>query len=234
MAPEKHGRDTGKLTLTEIFDKYSSDKGTGVYLAESALGPGFIGHRYSDRYPLYLESLRETNVSVLELGVEYGASVRGWRDYFGANAEIIGFDLDVSRAGYQDLDQITLIQGDQGDDAALRSLSERGPFDVVVDDAGHIPALQISTFQKLFPVVKPGGIYIVEDIQTQHFPMFGPSTIVTDFFSNLALHIQANGTAWHSAHFPEHVWTSLDEWQKLVDFVHFWRYMVVIGRSSRI
>jgi hypothetical protein len=223
-------------TLTEIFDRCGSDKATGVYLAESALGAGLMGHRYAERYPLYLEHLRDTPVRVLEIGVEYGASVRGWRDYFEhPNTEIVGFDIDASRAGRQDLERVTLVQGDQADEEALRGLvAVYGPFDVVIDDGPHIPTLQISTFQKIFPFVKPGGIYIVEDIQTQHFPMFGPSTIVTDFFANLALHIQANGTSWHSAHFPDHVWDKLDEWQRLVDFVSVFRYMIVVGRSKRI
>jgi len=38
-------------------------------------------------------------------------------------------------------------------------------FDVVIDDASHIYANTVNTFEALFPVVKSGGMYLIEDIQ---------------------------------------------------------------------
>ena len=38
-------------------------------------------------------------------------------------------------------------------------------FDVIIDDASHIYANTITTFEALFPVVNTGGMYLIEDIQ---------------------------------------------------------------------
>ena len=38
-------------------------------------------------------------------------------------------------------------------------------FDVIIDDASHIYANTINTFEALFPVVKSDGMYLIEDIQ---------------------------------------------------------------------
>ena len=38
-------------------------------------------------------------------------------------------------------------------------------FDVVLDDASHVYANTIATFEALFSAVKTGGMYLIEDIQ---------------------------------------------------------------------
>jgi hypothetical protein len=38
-------------------------------------------------------------------------------------------------------------------------------FDVVLDDASHVYANTVATFEALFPAVKTGGMYLIEDIQ---------------------------------------------------------------------
>lgn len=38
-------------------------------------------------------------------------------------------------------------------------------FDVIIDDASHIYANTVTTFEALFPVVKTDGMYLIEDIQ---------------------------------------------------------------------
>ena len=63
------------------------------------------------------------------------------------------------------------IQGDQSDPASLGAIADQvGEIDVVIDDGSHISDQTIAAFQVLFPVLKPGGIYVVEDIQTSYWP----------------------------------------------------------------
>jgi len=48
-----------------------------------------------------------------------------------------------------------------------RFVSETGGhFDVIVEDGSHVPSHQLISFETLWPSVKPGGVYIVEDIET--------------------------------------------------------------------
>lgn len=56
---------------------------------------------------------------------------------------------------------------DQADTGALRAVVDRGcggqPIDLVVDDASHRLAPTRASFDVLFPRVRPGGTYIIED-----------------------------------------------------------------------
>ncbi len=48
-----------------------------------------------------------------------------------------------------------------------------GGFDVVIDDGGHYMKPQQESFRVLFPHVRPGGYYIIEDVATSYQPKFG-------------------------------------------------------------
>ena len=56
---------------------------------------------------------------------------------------------------------------DQGDAAALRRIvaDEFGgqPLDLVIDDASHVLDPTRSSFNVLFPLLRPGGVYVLED-----------------------------------------------------------------------
>merc|ERR1712029_878213 len=41
-----------------------------------------------------------------------------------------------------------------------------GNFDIIIDDGSHVPNHQLVSFETLWPSIKPGGMYIVEDIET--------------------------------------------------------------------
>jgi hypothetical protein len=65
----------------------------------------------------------------------------------------------------------------QGDVATLRSLvnHEFGdqPLDLVIDDASHDLALTRTSFNMLFPLLRPGGRYVIEDWAWALLPFSG-------------------------------------------------------------
>lgn len=63
---------------------------------------------------------------------------------------------------------------DQADASALRRLATEhgGDLDLVVDDCSHLMKPTIASFEALFPLVRPGGIYVVEDWAWAHQPEF--------------------------------------------------------------
>ena len=64
--------------------------------------------------------------------------------------------------------------GSQTDTELLDELNkEEGPFDIIIDDGSHVNEHQILTFEYLFPKLKPGGVYIVEDIHTSYWESHG-------------------------------------------------------------
>ncbi len=63
----------------------------------------------------------------------------------------------------------------QDDESALTAMLEReieGPLDLVIDDASHFYAETRASFEILFPRLKPGGVYAVEDWSWAHVPGF--------------------------------------------------------------
>jgi predicted O-methyltransferase YrrM len=63
---------------------------------------------------------------------------------------------------------------DQGDAALVSALVDtdhgEAPLDLVVDDASHLYRETRTSFEVLFPRLRPGGFYIIEDWGWAHFP----------------------------------------------------------------
>lgn len=72
--------------------------------------------------------------------------------------------------------------GDQADVGFLQRFAADttadGLFDLVIDDGGHSMEQQIVSLERLWPAVKPGGLYVIEDLQTSYWVDYGgdPST----------------------------------------------------------
>jgi cephalosporin hydroxylase len=64
---------------------------------------------------------------------------------------------------------------DQSDGARLRAIVAEalgGPLDLVIDDASHIDGPTRASFEALFPLLRPGGRYIIEDWAWAYWPEF--------------------------------------------------------------
>ena len=63
----------------------------------------------------------------------------------------------------------------QDDESALTAILERetqGPLDLVMDDASHFYAETRASFEILFPRLRPGGVYAIEDWSWAHIRGF--------------------------------------------------------------
>lgn len=142
--------------IEEMLRRHQSDKATH--------------HNYGKTYDRLLAPYRESATSVLELGVMHGCSLRAWREYF-PNATIYGIDNDTSRLDrITDRERIILFHGDTRDrDAFVRTASGLPSFDFICDDGGHVPVEQFFAIAALWPRLKKGGIYIVEDIVKREY-----------------------------------------------------------------
>ena len=65
----------------------------------------------------------------------------------------------------------TLFKGDQSSSQFLSHFVSQtgGGYDIVIDDGSHVPAHVLLTFETLWPSVKEGGVYVVEDIETNYW-----------------------------------------------------------------
>jgi hypothetical protein len=143
------------ISLDTLALQYGTDKGSR-------------NHNYTRHYDALFASRRQEPITFLELGVQEGASLRMWRDYF-PKAALLGVDIDERCLASAD-DRISIHIGDQSDPVFLNDLTnDFGPFDIVIDDASHNGDASRLSFGLLYPRLKPGGFYIVEDLHTAYF-----------------------------------------------------------------
>ena len=146
---------------------------------------GPLMHKWLHYFPIYqhhLRPFRGRRVTVLEIGVSHGGSLKMWRSWLGRRAHVVGVDIEPRVAGLAE-PGIDIMVGDQSDPVFLAELARRhGPFDVVIDDGGHIPAHQIASIEALWPHVRPGGIYLVEDLHSNYWPEMGGRRGAPDTF----------------------------------------------------
>jgi len=142
-------------------------------------------HYYTPIYDKWFRHLRYKPIRLLEIGVGgntrplYGGdSLRMWKRYF-AKGRITGIDLYDKSALRED--RISIYQGDQNDPTFLREVNRlEGPFDIIIDDGSHVQTHIITSFETLFPLLRSGGTYVIEDTQTSYWPKFEGSTADMD------------------------------------------------------
>ncbi len=55
--------------------------------------------------------------------------------------------------------------GNQADRSFWQRFKREAPnIDIVIDDGGHLPEQQIAAFEELLPHLRPGGVYLCEDV----------------------------------------------------------------------
>ena len=140
-------------------------------------------HHYFEVYERYLSPFRKKeSCTILEIGVQKGGSLRLWKEYFGAKVRLYGIDVDPSCKQLQK-EGFHVFIGDQTDAKFMTDLMKRiGPIDILIDDGGHTTDQQIMTFLMLFPLVKDGGVYIVEDVHSNFWPGYNTSRFGINFY----------------------------------------------------
>ena len=126
-------------------------------------------HGYHRYYPRFLDYYRSMiGVSMIEIGIDQKKSLLTWLEYF-PNAFIYGIDIRVASSGPRH----KIFRADQSNAVELESIIKNEishPVFFIVDDGSHIPEHQIASFNYLFSnTLMPGGVYIIEDIETSYW-----------------------------------------------------------------
>lgn len=128
-------------------------------------------HGYTRLYDRHLAHLRSRKIKMLEIGVFRGASLLLWKDAF-PNARIYGIDKNTAiwQPMLKGQKRIKVFVGRQEDTKFLdEQVIPAGPFDVIIDDGGHRPEQQLASFESLWPHIKQGGIYVLEDLHGNYW-----------------------------------------------------------------
>lgn len=175
---------TAETTLNEIGLATGTDKNS-------------IGHDYLRTYAELFAPMREAPVSMLEIGVWEGASLRTWPRYFThPGARFVGLDIDLSRVRFSDMTdtRVGTMEGDAASADDLRAAVDElgGALDIVIDDGSHLIAQQRTAFNYLRQYLKPGGLYIVEDLHTHFWERANPGDAF-QWLTDLAADIVGRG-----------------------------------------
>jgi len=166
------------LPLWNPLAPFRSNDASLIERTSSDLARAFFAHRgrpvhkwvhYLDLYERHFARFRGTAVTMLEIGVWQGGSLELWRDYFGERAVICGVDIDPDCAGKVDPPNLVRIGSQYDPDFLRRVATELGDLAIVLDDGSHIGRHQQASFETLWPLVKPGGLYVIEDLHTSYW-----------------------------------------------------------------
>ena len=136
---------------------------------------------YSSLYTALFTHLKEAPINVLEVGIgtmlpghfsmkgympdsyQPGASLRAWRDFF-PNGSIHG--LDVQPDCLFSEQRVTTHHCNSTEEFHCRAWKQMVnlTFDIIVDDGSHWDKDQLATLKNLWPSLKPGGYYVIEDV----------------------------------------------------------------------
>lgn len=121
-------------------------------------------------FPAYEELARHIGPAgrVLEVGVYRGGSLMMWQGLF-PDGIIAGADHDAACLWPEGTIRIIAAQDSPALAQAAADASPDG-WDLIVDDASHHGALSAATWKLLWPQVRPGGWYVLEDWQVAYQP----------------------------------------------------------------
>lgn len=157
-----------KKEILEIINNFTMDeKNDFNRLGTIHKTDKVLHHRYDRIYPKFMEELRQKPIKLFEIGCgEKYASFNMWKDYFPLGQI---YCMDIGEEIYTD--RGIVFKGDQTKIEDLeKMINVVGYCDIIIDDGSHIPKHQIETFIFLFEkMVKPGGVYIIEDIECNYW-----------------------------------------------------------------
>lgn len=209
-------------------------------------------HDYLAIYDQYFAPIRDKKITLLEIGFGSGPSAHMWEEYFPA-AELHYIDiLPLNIKDFHLSDRSHLHIGHQADELLLYFLTNSiDGFDIIIDDGSHVTEEQIFTLEYLFPHVKSGGVYVIEDLHTSYWKDFGGEGMpgepkasprsTTEYLKELVDRVNyvgaftgcANrtmaknrvdtGVDKHGTYsFPKDFFETLDDWARDIKSIHFY------------
>lgn len=189
------------------------------YFRNHHTGPGlWKWEHYFEIYHRHLSKYIGKKADILEIGIYSGGSLQMWKSYFGEQAHIYGVDIEEACKAYES-DNVSVFIGDQGDRTFWESFKKQVEgIDILIDDGGHTTEQQRITLEEMLGHLRPGGVYICEDVHG-NFNKF--ASYATSLVNDL-----------NSINRPDSLLDSkVTKFQSAIHSIHFYPYMVVIEKN---
>ncbi len=203
--------------LSELAKNFKTDKGIGL-------------HEYTEVYDDYFDKIKNDKMNFLEIGVFTGESLKMWEAYL-PNSTIIGLDINPDCAQYVGGRRKVYI-GSQTDEVLLyTTCKENAPISVIIDDGSHNWDHQIITFRAAFPLLKPGGLYFIEDLHTSYAGNWAGGTQTgVDFLKGLVDDVMLHGKSFMGT--QEIGGQPLSYFEHHMEYIHFYKSLCVIKKRE--
>lgn len=187
-------------------------------------GPGIWKWKhYFDVYDRHFSKFRNKPVNVLEIGIYSGGSLGMWKSYFGTGCTVYGVDIEESCRAYE-AQGVRVFIGDQADRNFWRRFKQDTPkIDIVIDDGGHLPLQQLTSFEELFPHLSPGGVYFCEDIH-------GIAPGFSAYVSGLSSQLHAGPLEHDFANNERRLSIKASPFQSAVHSIHVYPFIAIIEK----
>jgi hypothetical protein len=170
----------GRSSSYRDFTRHvKSDSVRGLYAAYAQEA----GQKVSTKWDSYLEVYEECfrpfkreAVDLLEIGVQNGGSLEIWSRYFPRARSLTGCDINPRCGALSYADpRVQVIVGNANEQATFQKIHARSPqgFDLIVDDGSHRTSDVVASFLSYFPLLKPGGVFIAEDMHCAYWEQYG-------------------------------------------------------------
>ena len=149
--------------LCRIFEKYKSDKSLMLKW-----------HNYSLKYYEMFNHLIDEPISLFEVGILNGSSLRGWKEFF-RKGLIYGADIDKNRFLHED--RISCYYCNQDEPQTIINMWQHSDlkniqFDIIIDDGKHEHDANLNFLVNSFYKLKNDGTFVIEDLTLENYLLF--------------------------------------------------------------
>ena len=122
-----------------------------------------LGNNFSPVYEKLFKNIKDKKNNVLEIGVANGHSLASWYLYF-KNSNIFGIDIKKKDKLFYKGNRLQYYSVDTLNEKRVSNFLKKNiNFDVIIDDSNHNFEAFFKNIKNFYPLVKPGGLYILED-----------------------------------------------------------------------
>lgn len=178
------------MTLDELAIQYGTDKSSK-------------GHNYCKYYEMFFHGLIVKPINLLEIGIDKGDSLKMWWFYFGNHlSDIHGIDI---RGGYEYITddhkniKTHIVDHSNKADLIMFGMGHDQYFDIIIEDGSHMSADSILTFETLFPYLRSGGYYCIEDMLCDYDSRWNEGVSSLDRVRQMVGEVNMNGLVSNDA-----------------------------------
>lgn len=232
------------LLILPLHASESSKERDYHYLDELSLEAGCDmsshKHNYTEIYSELLHDYRDKKVLITQIGSSTQDTPTVWESFL-PHSEIHLLDLEGKNKQYH---RIYVHSFKKYDRSLLEQLLKKwGAIDIFIDNGQFPHADQLEMLEMIFPQLKLGGIYIIENTQSSYWQTLGgggspemPLSAPTSLIENLKLKIDdllysaARTQIADPKKTPDHIRKDFTHWQRDLKWISFYKGLVVLKK----